>query len=192
MNANNSKISLFAKSRHSHGVKKFWVLMFLCAQYNLSAKLFRHCANFNHFYSSSPFLSGSIFVSAIKEGVFLGALQIPSQSSRQILSSDFESTLISFMQRAIWLIEVHVTLSPVGTGRKIQKILNLSLCHVRRRRTLYFLKNNRIDQSCDFSTSLTPPISFSPPGTLFGFFPSKITNRTLLTLNTPYSRNLDL
>ena len=161
MNANNSKISLFAKSRHSHGVKKFWVLMFLCAQYNLSAKLFRHCANFNHFYSSSPFLSGSIFVSAIKEGVFLGALQIPSQSSRQILSSDFESTLISFMQRAIWLIEVHVTLSPVGTGRKIQKILNLSLCHVRRRRTLYFLKNNRIDQSCDFSTSLTPPISFS-------------------------------
>ena len=99
MNANNSKISLFAKSRHSHGVKKFWVLMFLCAQYNLSAKLFRHCANFNHFYSSSPFLSGSIFVSAIKEGVFLGALQIPSQSSRQILSSDFESTLISFMQK---------------------------------------------------------------------------------------------
>ena len=160
MNANNSKINLFAKSRHSHGVKKFWVLMFLCAQYNLSAKLFRHCANFNHFYSSSPFLSGSIFVSAIKEGVFLGALQIPSQSSRQILSSDFESTLILFMQRAIWPIEVHVTVSPVGTGRKIQKILNLSLCHVRRTRTLYFLKS-RIDQSCDFSTSLTPPISFS-------------------------------
>ena len=161
--------------------------MFLCAQYNLSEKLFRHCVNFNHFYSSSPFLSGSIFVSAIKEGVFLGALQIPSQSSRQILSSDFESTLISFMQRAIWLIEVHVTLSPVGTGRKIQKILNLSL--VRRRRTLYFLKNNRIDQSCDFSTSLTPPISFSPPGTLFGFFPSKITKRPLLTL---YTSMLDL
>jgi len=92
MNAHNSKISLFVKSRHSHGVKKFWVLMFQCAQYNLFGKLFRHCANFNHFYSSSPFLSGSIFVSAIKEGVFLGALQIPSQSSRQILSSDFEST----------------------------------------------------------------------------------------------------
>ena len=166
--------------------------MFLCAQYNLSAKLFRHCANFNHFYSSSPFLSGSIFVSAIKEGIFLGVLQIPSQSSSQILSSDFESTLISFMQRAIWPIEVHVTVSPVGTGRKIQKILNLSLCHVRRTRTLYFLKKAQSINRATFQPAWPLPSVFPPPGTLFVFFPSKITNRTLLTLYTPYSRMLDL